>query len=446
VFVSSEPRPALDRSDLPHPSYKWWVVGMLWFICFFNYADRMAVNAVAPMLQKEYQFTDKEIGLIISAFMWVYALSAPFAGQVGDKFHRKALILGGLFVWSVVTGATAFCKTVKQFVLVRGAEGLGETFYFPATMSLVSDYHTKKTRSRAMGLHQTSVYAGTIGGTTLAGYLADQYGWERPFWVFGICGVALVVVLSIFLREPARNEAERIESGKDVHDQAETRALPISQFLAELARTPSALLLVLAFFGANSVGLVFLSWMPKYLADEFKMSLTMAGFSASFYLQVASMFGAVLGGVLADRLRDKLPGGRILAQSLGALLGIPFIYLSGLATDATHLVIYLTLFGLAKGIYDANIWASMYDVIHPSRRATMLGLANMIGWFGAGCGTYGIGVATTDYGITMGQALASTAVIYAVVALCLLAAALIFAPRDILRAGEMQSPPEMPPE
>jgi len=98
-------------------------------------------------------------------------------------------------------------------------------------------------------------------------------------------------------------------------------------------------------------------------------------------------------------------------------------------------------FGLAKGIYDANIWASMYDVVHPSRRATMLGLANMIGWFGAGCGTTAIGVATTRWGVTMGQALASTAGIYAVVAVLLILAGAVFAPRDHSARGKRRAQP-----
>jgi hypothetical protein len=241
-------------------------------------------------------------------------------------------------------------------------------------------------------------------------------------------------VLWVFLREPARDEAERLESGASATE-APRPTIPLLQFLGELFRTPSALMLILAFFGANSVGLVFLSWMPKYMKDNFEMSLTMAGFSASFYLQVASIIGATIGGALADVARRHFPGGRILTQSLGAMLGIPFIYLAGLATEATQLVVYLTLFGLAKGIYDANIWASMYDVVHPTRRATMLGLANMIGWFGAGLGTYGIGVATTRLNVTMGQALASTSVIYAGVALLLLTAGLVTARRDIRRAS-----------
>ncbi len=214
----------------------------------------------------------------------------------------------------------------------------------------------------------------------------------------------------------------------------EPPTIPIWQFLKELTATPSALLLVAAFFGANSVGLVFITWMPNYLKEHFHMSLAMAGFSATFYLQVASVIGSIMGGALADQARKYVAGGRILTQALGAILGVPFIYLAGSTTDATNLVLFLTFFGLAKGIYDANIWASMYDVVDPSRRATMLGLANMIGWFGAGCGTTAIGVATTRWGVTMGQALASTAGIYAVVAVLLILAGAVFAPRDIRHA------------
>lgn len=420
----------------PGPTYKWWVVGMLWFICFFNYADRMAINAVSTVLKKEFHFDNEQFGMIASAFMYVYALSSPFAGQIGDRFPRKFLILGGLFVWSLVTGATAFCRSLYQFVFVRATEGLGETFYFPATMSLVADYHTKKTRSLAMGLHQTSVYAGTIGGTTLAGLLAEHYGWQSPFMVFGVCGIVLGLVLAVFLREPARNEAERFELAPAEQESPPPPAIPIGQFLRELLLTPTALLLILAFFGANSVGLVFMTWMPNYLSENFGMALAKAAFVSTFYQQVASVVGATLGGALADRARRRLPGGRILTQSLGAFMAIPFIYFAGQVPNSQEqvLIVYLTLIGLAKGIYDANIWASMYDVVHPTRRATMLGLANMIGWFGAGCGTYGFGLATARWKISMGQALSSTAVIYAVVALLLLFAGLVTARRDVQRA------------
>ena len=193
--------------------YPWAVVVMLWFICFFNYADRQAIFSVFPILEDEFGFSKQQLGLIGSAFAFVYALTAPVAGQISDRSSRKLVILGGLYVWSIVTGFTALCSQAWQFIFVRGAEGLGETVYFPASMSLVSDYHSKRTRSRAMSLHQTSVYAGTIGGGALAGWMGQHYGWQSPFILLGVAGVVLGLVLAAFIREPQRDEAEKRESG-----------------------------------------------------------------------------------------------------------------------------------------------------------------------------------------------------------------------------------------
>ena len=235
----------------PNPNYKWAVVGMLWFICFFNYADRVAIASVFPLLEKEFHFDKAQLGAIGGAFMLVYALTAPFAGAVGDKYPRKALIIGGLYVWSLVTGFTSLCSKVWQFVFVRGAEGLGETFYFPASMSLVSDYHAPKTRSRAIGLHSTSVYAGTIFGAWFAGFIGHNYGWRVPFVLLGGAGILLGVVLQLFIREPERNQAELEEGGnKDI---VAPVSVPIGQFLKEFCQTPTAVLLIVAFFGTNLV-------------------------------------------------------------------------------------------------------------------------------------------------------------------------------------------------
>src|SRR5262245_10461464 len=160
------------------PSYKWWVIFMLWFVCFFNYADRQAIYSVFPVLEKEFGFDPVQLGLIGSAFMWVYAGGAAFAGFIGDRVPRKHLILGGCLFWSFVTVTTGWCSKLWQFVTVRALEGLGETFYFPASMSLASDYHGKSTRSRALSFHQSSVYVGTIMGSWAGAWFAQEHGWR----------------------------------------------------------------------------------------------------------------------------------------------------------------------------------------------------------------------------------------------------------------------------
>ncbi|WP_309715689.1 MFS transporter [Armatimonas sp.] len=405
--------------------YKWLVVGMLWFICFFNYADRLAIFSVFPLLEKELGFSKTELGVIGAAFTWVYALTAPFAGHVGDKMPRKWVILGGLYVWSLVTGLTAHCTKVIHFVLVRGAEGLGETFYFPASMALISDYHSPKTRSRAIGLHQTSIYAGTIAGGALAGWMGEKYGWYSPFWVLAGAGIVLGLVLQRFIREPQRNQAEREERAtvevEDVEEVAQ-ETLPIGQFLREFVRTKTAVLLIIAYFGANLVGLVFFTWMPTFLKEKFHLNLAVAGLGATLFIQLASMGGSVLGGVVADRWSQTNKAGRILVQAFAALVGAPFIVLCGWTRDPWMLILAMSCFGLCKGIYDSNLTAAFYDVINPSRRSTATGLMNLLGWLGAGLGSLVIGVAV-DQGATMSAAISSTGLVYLGVAGFLFAAA-----------------------
>ncbi len=394
---------------------------MLWLICFLNYADRTAISAVLPVLKKEYGFSATELGFISSVFGLVYALTAPFAGPVADRYSRKFIILGGLAIWSAITGLTAACKSFLQFVFVRGAEGLGETFYFPASMSLVSDYHGPKTRSRAMSLHQTSVYAGTIGGSAITGWLAMKTGdWRVPFVLFAVAGILLGVLLARFIREPVRGESE----------QGDVPKVSMREFLIGLLRTPTALMLILAFLGANSVALVFLTWMPTFLKENFGLNLAAAGLGATVYIQLASMAGAAIGGVLADKARSKMPGGRILIQACGLAIGAPFILACGFTKDLWVLVGAMTVFGLGKGLYDSNIWASLYDCIPTSRRASAVGVMNMVGWTGGSVATVLVGVAV-DSGATMGAAIASTAGIYVVSCAVLLVGAFRFAPRDI---------------
>ena len=120
--------------------------------------------------------------------------------------------------------------------------------------------------------------------------------------MLGAAGVVLGLVLAAFIREPERDEAERRESGAAPPTSPSSRPFRLGEFLRGLVATPSVLLLILAFLGANSVGMVFLTWMPTFLNEKFELSLAQAGVSATIYLQVGSMVGSMLGGVMADWL------------------------------------------------------------------------------------------------------------------------------------------------
>jgi MFS family permease len=423
----------MDAKPRPGPSYKWWVVLMLWTICVCNYADRQAIFSVFPLLEQEMQLTPVELGLLGSAFAWVYGLMAPVAGMVVDRMRRKTAIIGGLHVWSVICLATALSQNFRHLFFFRAAEGLGETFYFPASMSLLSDYHGTRTRSRAMGLHQTSVYVGTIGGGFFAGLIGQHYGWRSSFIVFGTLGILLGFVLHWFLIEPRRGAAEL--EGADAGDRPVPQVrLTLGEFLRLVARTPTLLCLMGAFMCANFVAVVLLSWMPKFLFDKFHMSLAMSGLTATIFVQLASMAGAPVGGWLADAWRRRSARGRLAVQMMGVLGGAPFVALCGLTPSVTTVIVALTFWGLFKGLYDANIFAAVFDVVRPEARGTAAGFMNAVGWLaGGGSAPLVIGIIAQRESLGLAIAMAST--VYVAAGVLLLVAIVFFVDSDAERSS-----------
>src|ERR1035441_2370998 len=201
--------PRRSATSPQFPSYKWLVVAMLWMVCFFNYADRQAIFAVFPLLKSQLYLSDIQLGIAGSSFMWMYALFGPVAGWLCDRLPRRKLVLGGLIFWSLATACTALSRNYAELVLFRALGGLGEAFYFPASMSLISDYHAVDTRSRAMSIHQSSVYIGSIAGGTLSGLVGQRTNdWRPAFVLFGALGILLGCVLWTTLREPARGMSD----------------------------------------------------------------------------------------------------------------------------------------------------------------------------------------------------------------------------------------------
>jgi MFS family permease len=421
--TNQKPETSLAQPD----TYKWFVVAMLWFVCFFNYADRQAIFSVFELLKSEMHLSDVQLGIVGASFMWVYAAIGPIAGLVGDRINRKSLIVAGLVFWSLITIATALSTQYSHLVLFRALEGFGEAFYFPASMSLLSDYHGPATRSRAMSIHQSSVYAGTIAGGSVAGVLGQHFGWRSSFYLFGSLGILLGALLLLLLREPARNRSSSPLTVSSLDRNVGTSSLlsengsslsGVFRTVRELFANPMVRILTAVFVGANFVAMIFLTWMPSFLYRKFNLSLAMAGVSATAYLQIASVLGVLSGGVLADKFAKANRGGRMLTQAIGLTLGVPFIFLAGWTLSVPLVIVALTGFGYFKGLYDANIWASLHDVVPPERRASAVGFMNSVGWIGGGVAPVAIAAASERFG--MSACISANSVIYLLVAILLL--------------------------
>ena len=399
---------------------------MLWIVGFLNYADRQAIFSVFPLLQSRLHLNLAELGLLGSSFAWAYGLAAPFAGYVVDRVRRKTAIVGGLEFWSFVCACTALAGRLWSLVVMRTAMGLGESVYFPASLSMMSDYHGPQTRSRALGLHQTSVYAGTIMGGFCAGWIADRYDWRWPFVCFGVAGVLFSVALFRFLIEPARGA---MEVATTTSHAGECEPPPGFAAFARLAvRTPAIWLLMAAFACANFVAVVLLVWMPSYLYQSFHLNLAMSGLTATALAQTGSMAGTVVGGWLADRLMRRCSHGRVLVQAAGVLCGAPFVVLCCQTRAMSLVLLSLAAWGFFKGMYDANIFASLFDVVPVTARGVAAGWMNTVGWLGGGgLAPLVVGLLAVHYGL--GFAMALVSVVYLMAGALLLCAAFFVLPR-----------------
>jgi predicted MFS family arabinose efflux permease len=408
-----------DRSVAPfraNTSARWVTVGMLWLVFFFNYSDRQAIYSVFPLIKQQLQLTDVQLGVLGSCFMWMYALCGPVAGWVSDRISRKKLIIGSLIFWSVMTSATAIARNFGELVACRALGGLGEAFYFPAAMSMISDFHGPRTRSRAMSFHQSAVYIGSIAGGSISGYVGEHRGWQASFVVFGVGGALLGLILMFFLREPVRGMSEPAGYNSQPLNRTST-----SEAIHQILGNRTVLLLIAIFMGANFVAVVFLTWLPTFLHDKFHMSLTMAGLNGTVYLQIASLLGVASGGFLADRLSRRHFGGRLLTQSIGLLAATPFLFLTGWTISVPILIVAMIGFGYFKGWYEANLIAGLYDFVAVEDRGAAAGILNSLGWLGGGTAPIIIAVASARFG--MSASISATAGLYFFIGAALLIAA-----------------------
>src|SRR6266705_3119177 len=178
-------------------------------INLFNYLDRYVAASVAPMVKRELNLTDSEIGLFGTAFLLVYAIAAVPFGYWGDRGVRKNVIAVGVAIWSVATLLSGFARSYFQLFLSRAVLGIGEASYYPAGTSLMSDYFPKEQRGRVMSLWGAGSTIGIAVGFAGGGYVAEHFGWRNAFFFAAVPGL-LFAFLAFTMREPLRGSAEKV--------------------------------------------------------------------------------------------------------------------------------------------------------------------------------------------------------------------------------------------
>jgi MFS transporter, Spinster family, sphingosine-1-phosphate transporter len=394
----------------------WLMVVLLWPVALLNYLDRQMLAAMKPSMMHDIPdiATNANWGFVLGAFKWVYAILSPVGGYVADRFSRRHVIAASLFVWSAVTWATGHVTSFNELVAARAIMGISEAFYIPAALALISEFHLGPTRSRAVGLHQTAIYAGIILGG-FSGYVADdpQLGWRTAFDACGVVGVCYALPLFVLLKNPP------------VRPDAEPKPSPLVAG-RELLSNTAFILLVLYFTLPALAGWVVKDWMPAILKEQFNLGQGKAGVSAVVYVQLASLIGVAVGGWLADLWMRRNVRGRIFVSAIGMSFFLPALFGVGNAGTLTVAVGFLILFGLGWGFFDCNNMPILCQIVRPELRATGYGIMNLVSISCGGFADWGFG-ALRDRDVPLNVIFG----VFACVALLSVVIVLLIKPRDV---------------
>jgi MFS transporter, Spinster family, sphingosine-1-phosphate transporter len=374
----------------PSLRYAWLVVGLLFPVALLNYLDRQMLATMKSSMVSDIPSIANlaDWGFVLGSFKWVYALLSPIGGYIADRFSRRHVICFSLFTWSLVTWLTGHVTTFEELVAARALMGISEAFYIPAALALITDYHIGETRSKAVGVHQAGIYCGLfLGG--FAGHVADSpdFGWRWAFSVCGIIGIAYAVPLFLTLRNPPKPV-----------DQPASPA-PFTA-VGELLSNRNFRLLLVYFTLPAIAGWVVKDWMPHILDEKFSIGQGRAGVNAVVWVQIASLVGAITGGIIADRWVRHHPRGRIFTSAIGMLLFLPALFGVGNAHVLIMAIIALIVFGIGWGFFDCNNMPILCQITRPELRATGYGLMNLVSISCGGLGDWGFG-ALRDQGVAL---------------------------------------------
>ena len=403
------------------------VLVLLTFLgCVIAYTDRVNISVAAVAMKEHFGWTQTEKGLVLSSFFVGYMLCMFVAGVVATRFGGKRVAGCAVLLWSLFTLLTPLAALVSLPVLIaaRISMGVGEAGLFPATYELFGRWIPLTERTRAAGRFVSGIPLGTVFGLMASGWLVARYGWPMPFYVFGVAGLAWMILWSWQVRndpltDPRVGAAERIllQSIGTTCGTARER-VPWRRLLLN----PSVLAIVITQFAGAWTHYMFLAWLPSYFRDVQGLSIANAGlFSAGPWLAMAAAMN--IGGSLSDRMIERgvsVTRVRKIMQCGGLVLSAIFLLATrGAHTPALALVV-MTGAMFALGFTWCGFAAGILDVA-PRHSGLLVGFSNTVGQI-PGI----IGVAVTGWLVEITGTYAAAFILAAVIGL---AGAAVFALR-----------------
>jgi len=368
---------------------RWWIVGLIFFATLINYIDRLTVSVLAPVITRDLGLTNTEFGGILTWFLFAYTISQGLSGKLYDRVGTKRGFVCSIVLWSLAAIAHAFARGLASLSVFRFILGLGEAGNWPGAAKTVAEWFPIRERAFGMAIFNSGAAIGSVVAPPLIVWLSLKYGWQTTFIVTGSLGFVWLAFWLLFYQTPERHkwlsEGERrlIREGQRVEGQADAHGTEPHAPLGwlELLRYKQVWAIVLARFLTDPIWWLYISWLPKYLADARGFSLAKIGLFA-WVPYVAADAGSLSGGWISGYLIARgwsVDRARKLVILIAALLMPAGIF----AAFANNAMVALALIGVV--LFGFQVWINNVQTL-PSDFFSDKAVASVAGLGGMGAG------------------------------------------------------------
>jgi MFS family permease len=307
-------QPALGTSQKSYV-YEWYVVGICMVAYIFSFIDRQILTLMIEPIKHDLQLSDTQFSLLHGlAFSLFYAFMGMPIAVLADRFSRPRIIVAGVTFWSL---ATAMCGVAGNFLhmfMARIGVGIGEAALSPATYSMLSDMFERNKLGRAVAVYSLGSFIGGGIAFLVGGYvidllknlqsvsvplLGDVRPWQVTFFLVGLPGVLVALVIGLTVRDPGRKALKLDAAGQVKRPSlADTWA-----FLKQHRQTFSCHYLGFSFYAMALFCLM--SWSPAFYIRNFGLTPTQVGYTLGALLLLANTSGVLCGGALIDWFTRK---------------------------------------------------------------------------------------------------------------------------------------------
>ncbi|WP_207796532.1 MFS transporter [Sphingomonas oleivorans] len=344
---------------------------------FITYVDRVNISTLAPLISDELGLSNIQLGLVLSAFGYPYALLQIIGGTAADKFgaRRTLMICGG--IWAISTIATGLVGGLLSLLIARILLGIGEGATFPAATRAMASWVPAARRGYAQGMvHSCSRLANAIT-PPLVVLFAAYLGWRGAFIALGCASLVWVLIWVLYFRDDPRDHPGVTRGEIELLPPHMSRAKASARKVPWGALVPAMMPTTIVYFCYNWTFWLYITWLPSYFVKAHGLNLKdMAIFT--FGIFAAGVVGDTLGGVLTDffyRRTGNMPLARrivIVFSLLASMICLtPALFVNDLAIIGLSLATAFFFLELLVG----PIWAVPMDIA-PEYAGTGSGIMN----------------------------------------------------------------------